>query len=407
MTTEVAPFGVDPARSVRATITQASTERAFAILLAVAAIGLGAAFAPAVVTQLSVLDPVWGPVSALVAGASFLFVGVSAFVQRLAQPAQITCAVVFLVVLVVWPATVQGALPDAQLPWPWWFCNVGTIGAAMGFATWRAVVYNAVVPAVYVLIRLTPAGGDVGVSRAVLDGVYTAILGGAALVLIVVLRRAAESVDTAQAMAVRRYSRAIHEHATEVERVQVDSIVHDSVLTTLLSAARAETPEAKTLAARMARNAIDHLAAAATDGPGEVPPVPLTELRRRIVSAVSALAAPVVVRPCTLTDRSVPAAVADALASAALQAAVNSVQHAGAEASRWVVLHDDGGTVRVEVGDDGAGFDVGAIPAERLGVRRSIVERVAAAGGSADVRTAPGAGTVVVLTWSDPTEQAA
>ena len=35
MTTEVAPFGVDPSRNVRATVSQASVERAFAILLAV------------------------------------------------------------------------------------------------------------------------------------------------------------------------------------------------------------------------------------------------------------------------------------------------------------------------------------------------------------------------------------
>ncbi|ROP60389.1 sensor histidine kinase [Curtobacterium sp. ZW137] len=403
MTTEVSPFGADPARSVRATITQGSTERAFAILLAVAAIGFGAAFAPSVVAQLPYLDPVWGPVSALAVGASFLLVGVSAFVQRLAQPAQIICAVLFLVVLVTWPSTVRDALPSTQLPWPWWLCNVGTIAAAMGFATWRATVYNALVPAVYIVIRLTPAGGEVGITRALLDGVYTAILGGAALVLIVVLRRAAAAVDTAQATAVRRYSRAIREHATEVERVQVDAIVHDSVLTTLLSAARADTVEAKTLSARMARNAIDHLAAAASDGPGEVPPVPLVELRQRITSAVSALAAPVTVRSGVLGSRRLPAAVADAMASAALQAAVNSVQHAGADVARWVTVEQDrSGVVRVEIGDDGAGFDVAAIPAERLGVRRSIIERVATAGGLAEITTAPGAGTRITLTWPAP-----
>ena len=46
---------------------------------------------------------------------------------------------------------------------------------------------------------------------------------------------------------------AVRQHATEVERVQVDAIVHDSVLTTLLSAAGAGTPEEQALAARMAR----------------------------------------------------------------------------------------------------------------------------------------------------------
>ncbi|SBN63983.1 Signal transduction histidine kinase [Curtobacterium sp. 9128] len=399
LTADVAPFGTDPSRGVRARITQASTERAFAILLALAAVGLGVVDAPAVVHQLPVLDPLWGPVVVVAVAASFVFVGVSALVQRFAQPAQILCALVFFVALVTWPLTLRDDLPAGQVPWPWWFCNVGTTAAAMGFAPWRATVYNALVPIVYIVIRLTPAGGEVGLTRALLDGVYTTILGIVTLVLAVVLRRAAAAVDSAQATAVRRYSHAIREHATEVERVQVDAIVHDSVLTTLLSAARADTLEAKTLASRMARNAIDHLAAA-SDGPREVPPVPLAELHARIGAAVSALAAPVAVRGGPFGMHNAPAPAADALASAAIQAAVNSVQHAGDGVERWVSVDvSASGVVRVEVGDDGTGFDADAIPAGRLGVRRSIIERVAAADGIAEIHTAPGAGTRVVLTW--------
>ncbi|MBT1543758.1 sensor histidine kinase [Curtobacterium aurantiacum] len=394
---EPAPFGADPARSVRASITQASVERAFAILLAMAAVGLGIVDAPAVLEQLPYLDPFWGPAVTLALAASFVFVGVSAFVQRVAQMAQIVCALLFLVAIVTWPATVQEPIPSSQQPWPWWFCTVGCTAAAMGFATWRATVYTALVPAVYVVVRLSPVGGGVGVLPALLDGVYTALLSGAVLVIAVVLRRAATAVDTAQSTAVRRYSLAIREHATEVERVQVDAIV----LTTLLSAARADTLEAKTLAARMARNAIDHLEAAATDGPGEVAPVTLGELRARIREGVGALTAPVRLVPTPTGSVRLPASVADALASAALQAAVNSVQHAGdGEVSRWVRIEQQGQGVLVEVGDDGRGFDVAAIPAERLGVRRSIVERVATVDGRAEVHTAPGEGTRIVLTWS-------
>lgn len=405
---EPTPFGADPARSVRTSITQASVERAFAILLAMAAVGLGIVDAPAVLQQLPYLHPYWGPVVALALAASFVLVGVSAFVQRTAQLAQIVCALLFLVALVTWPVTVQDAIPDTQQPWPWWFCTVGCTAAAMGFAAWRATVYTALVPAVYVVVRLSPVGGDVGLVRALLDGVYTALLSGAVLVIAVVLRRAATAVDTAQATAVRRYSLAIREHATEVERVQVDAIVHDSVLTTLLSAARADTLEAKTLAARMARNAIDHLEAAASDGPGDRTPVSLAELRTRIGDAVGALTAPVRLVPAPGGPARLPAAVADALASAALQAAVNSVQHAGGpDVTRWVRVEQQDDGVLVEVGDDGRGFDVSAIPAERLGVRRSIVERVATVGGEAQVRTAPGEGTRVVLTWTPTTETSA
>jgi signal transduction histidine kinase len=403
MTNELAPFGADPSRSVRATVTQGSVERSFAILLAVFAIGFGLANASHVAEQLPYLDPVWGVVVPLALAAAFFLVGASVFVQRLVQPAQIATAMLFLVALVSWPFTVAEAIPSVQHPWPWWLCNIGTIAAAMGFATWRATVYNAVVPIVFVIIRLTPVGGGVSATTAVLEGVNIGILGGAALVLIVMLRRAAASVDSAQATAVRRYSHAIREHATEVERVQVDAIVHDSVLTTLLSAARADTPDAKTLSARMARNALDHLAAAATDGPGEVPPVALPELRARITDAVASLPAPVRVDGGPLGPTTLPAAAADAIASAALQAAVNSVQHAGDGVARWITVDEVvGAVVQVEVADDGSGFDVDAIPAERLGVRRSIVERVASAGGLAEIRTAPGRGTHVVLTWPAP-----
>jgi signal transduction histidine kinase len=398
--TEPAPFGADPARSVRASITQASVERAFAILIAVAALGFGATTVPAVLDQLPFLDPVWGPVVVCALAASFLFVGASVFVPRLAQFAQITCALMFLVALVTWPLTVQEAIPSGQVPWPWWLCTVGSTAAAMGFASWRATVYTALVPAVYVLIRLTPVGGDAGV-RALLDGVYTAILSGAVLVIAVVLRRAATAVDAAQATAVRRYSHAIREHATEVERVQVDAIVHDSVLTTLLSAARAETRDAEMLAARMARNAIDHLEAAASDGPGDAPPVSITDLRTRIADAVGALVAPVRMQDGHVGSIRLPATVADAIASAALQAAVNSVQHAGGrDVDRWILVEQRGAGVHIEVGDRGAGFEVAAIPAERLGVRRSIIERVVAVGGRAEVVTAPGDGTRVLLDWA-------
>lgn len=414
-----APFGADPARSVRASITQASVERAFSILLAMTAVGLGIVDTPAVLAQLPYLDPFWGPVVALALGASFVLVGVSAFVQRVAQLAQITCALLFLVALVTWPLTVQEPIPSTQQPWPWWFCTVGSTAAAMGFATWRATVYTALVPAIYVVLRLTPIGGDAGIVRALLDGVYTGLLSGAVLVIAVVLRRAASSVDSAQSTAVRRYSLAIREHAVEVERVQVDAIVHDSVLTTLLSAARADTLEGKTLSARMARNAIDHLEAAATDGPDDDTLVSLAELRTRIGEAVGALAVPVrlvpapadqvqqaasagqLQQPASAGQVQLPAPVADALASAAIQAAVNSVQHAGgAEVARWVRVEQIADGVHIEVGDEGRGFDLATIPAERLGVRRSIRERVAAVEGRAEVHTAPGRGTRIELWWS-------
>jgi signal transduction histidine kinase len=48
--------------------------------------------------------------------------------------------------------------------------------------------------------------------------------------------------------------------------------------------------------------------------------------------------------------------------------------------------------------DQGAGFDMTAIPADRLGVRASIIDRIEAVGGSAQIWSTPGGGTSVMLT---------
>ena len=97
------------------------------------------------------------------------------------------------------------------------------------------------------------------------------------------------SVRVPQYMALERYSHAVRQHAIEAERVQVDAIVHDSVLTTLLSAARADTPEAKELAATMAGNAIGHLRDAVAVAPDTDAQVPAVVLFGRISEAAATM----------------------------------------------------------------------------------------------------------------------
>ena len=132
------------------------------------------------------------------------------------------------------------------------------------------------------MIRVTPAGGQVTLTQAVLDSVYAIILGGVITIITTILRNAATAVDRAQQTALERYSHAVRQHAIEAERVQVDAIVHDSVLTTFLSAARAFTPEAKELAATMAGNAIGHLRDAVASTPDSDASVRVAVLASRI-----------------------------------------------------------------------------------------------------------------------------
>jgi signal transduction histidine kinase len=56
------------------------------------------------------------------------------------------------------------------------------------------------------------------------------------------------------------------------------------------------------------------------------------------------------------------------------------------------------GELQVFVRDRGPGFDPAALPADRRGVRESIVGRMARHGGRAEIHSAPGAGTEVELT---------
>jgi len=341
--------------------------------------------------------PFWSVSAAVAIVGCLLFTVVAAVSRRLVRVANVTFAVAFLVVLITWPFAVVH--PSEQSPWLYYLITIATAMAAIGLSVPWAAAYLIVVPLVYAVIRLTPAGGELSPLKASLDSIYAVILGGAILVITTMLRAAATSVDQAQATALEGYAHAVRAHAMEAERVRVDAIVHDSVLTTLLYAARADTPEAQRLAATMASNAIGHLRDAALVSPDDGSIVRVTALAQSVREAIEQLEARFEITTSRLGTRSLPAAVADAVQSACLQAAVNSVNHAGEGAHRSVRITSSGAGVQVTVADDGRGFDLSQVPSERLGVRVSIIELIANVGGEARVESSPGAGTTVVIRW--------
>jgi signal transduction histidine kinase len=87
---------------------------------------------------------------------------------------------------------------------------------------------------------------------------------------------------------------------------------------------------------------------------------------------------------------------ARALVAAAREALTNAAKFAG---DGPVALYAEVEPERIEVfvRDRGPGFDPSAVPADRRGVRESIVGRMERHGGRAVVHTAPGAGTEVEL----------
>lgn len=85
-----------------------------------------------------------------------------------------------------------------------------------------------------------------------------------------------------------------------------------------------------------------------------------------------------------------------ALLQAAREALVNAAKYAGASPLS-LYAEVEPGQVTVFVRDRGKGFDLDAVPEDRLGLRQSVIGRMDRHGGRAQVRTAPGEGTEITL----------
>jgi signal transduction histidine kinase len=87
----------------------------------------------------------------------------------------------------------------------------------------------------------------------------------------------------------------------------------------------------------------------------------------------------------------------EALIAAAREALTNAAKFAGDAGAIAVYAEMDRDRAQVFVRDRGEGFEPGSVPADRRGLRESIIGRMARNGGSATVRSAPGQGTEVEL----------
>jgi signal transduction histidine kinase len=94
--------------------------------------------------------------------------------------------------------------------------------------------------------------------------------------------------------------------------------------------------------------------------------------------------------------RDCPAAGLQPLLLAAREAIVNAVRHSGAPTVS-VYLEVEPQRVSIFVRDRGRGFDPAAVADDRRGISGSIVDRLARAGGSGEVRTTRGEGTEVEM----------
>jgi signal transduction histidine kinase len=130
----------------------------------------------------------------------------------------------------------------------------------------------------------------------------------------------------------------------------------------------------------------------------------LADVRARLIRAAREQAISVHVALDAEDDAPlIPGDVAAAFVGAAVQAVANSVEHAGGRGmavgiGRPAEASDETPAIRVRVTDAGSGFDLDAVPEDRLGIKASIVARVASVGGRAIIDSGPH-GTLITLVW--------
>lgn len=281
--------------------------------------------------------------------------------------------------LLTWGVTPAGFAEVSQsLPSTLWLTNPVISAAVLG-GPWAGLIGGMVIAAVNAVYRGTFPGEAAG------DANYPVLMAvgfGLGMAARVAARSRAELVAAERVAAEAR------------ARERLARQVHDGVLQVLALIARepdGARPDLARLAAQQ-EGALRRLIAEIAEPPTPVATgtVDLREPLRQLAEAAGAVLA----EPGSPVP--LPAATADEVAAAVRNALENTARHAGAGARGFLLLEllDDG--VAVTVRDDGVGIEPGRLENAReqgrLGVAESIVGRIAALGGHAELITGPGEG---------------
>ncbi len=317
-------------------------------------------------------------------------------------------AVIYALLTLGAVATAPWGLPDvpaSREPWIWWLLGPSVVCAAIWAGLGWGVAYGAVIGFCFAVFRTTSAGGAADLRTAISQGLFAPAAALAiAAVALGMLKAARRADDLAQDAYVRELA-AVVDRALAVERERLDRLVHDDLLTTLTAAAHAHDPAAVQATQSLASATLlklDELCSKA-DRDGTVTLSGLVQLAKTSALQVSPAVRFRAALPASLGRENLPAEAAEALLASTREALRNAVRHARPHhiAVDWSATRE-GSQLRVSsrIEDDGAGFDVRSVPADRLGLRLSMAERMRDAGGTCSVSSEPGVGTTVDLAWT-------
>ncbi|CCQ14077.1 ATPase domain protein [Rhodococcus sp. AW25M09] len=234
------------------------------------------------------------------------------------------------------------------------------------------------------------------------DIVFGIMFCGLFTVTVTLVVRTGRILDTTRLAAETQAATAAASAARSVERERFDALIHDDVMSTLLSASRSGNSSALTAQSAAALARLDRL----RSGIASTEPVGPDSFLAFLRSALTEVDDHIVIDADTADasgDFTLPMDAVRALSASAAEALRNSVRHAGENAERLARVRVGADSVRIDIRDDGCGFDPGSVAPHRLGLAVSITGRMRQLpGGSADVASEAGRGTTVTLTYRHP-----
>ena len=312
-----------------------------------------------------------------------------------------TVAIVALALFATWPLhfDLTQATPAGFQPWIWWPLGICAIAAGTTFRFGIGVIYLLFMTISWPILKVSGFGGSAQLLLGIQESLHLFVFSSVLIAMVLALRWEAGKTDSANQEAISSAVESARVDAVEIERSRLDALVHDSVLTTLLVAAHAETAEQRTLASKSAAEAISRLKKARSD---ESQPAQFTlaSFFHALELRVQETSREFQVSTSRINDLPISSQVAQALTEATLQAVDNSLKHAGQVSERAVRLRGQGSGLKIVVSDNGRGFRPSQVPKDRIGISSSIVARVTNVGGRVFINSSPGAGTSVVIEWS-------
>lgn len=364
---------------------------------------MGLADVPEIAEQARFAPAWWSPVTAVLAFGLFPVLAIASIRLRPSMIRRVSsgAAVAYLAAVVAMPIGLDTHSVGAGSVWLYRMLPLGVLAAALAWPIVVSVGYLVIGSAAVALtnIYLTQEFTALSVSSA-----FARSMGLSALFLwcVVSARSAAARVDRESAEAGRQAAEAAAAAARDAERSRFAALIHDAVLSTLLDASRAQPSDVLRRQAERTLRRLDEIRVESA-APDVLDARAAVTFLRASVHEVNAG-----IRFATRTwpgfdDLRMPAAAAHTLAAALAEAARNSLRHASVPdrpVTRTVTCTISAGGIRVVFADDGAGFDVDTISADRLGISVSILGRMRRlAGGAGFVESQPGEGTTVTLVW--------